>query len=568
MCSCGCRPERNGVKQLEAFELQINKIFCSDYDFRIPDYQRQYAWGTDEALQLLDDLSDSLERDVGEPYFLGSIVLVKEKGVPTAQIIDGQQRLTTLTILFAVLRDLAKDPDLAREIQAKISEPGQKLMGLEPKPRLALRHRDRAFFRKYIQEVGNIDGLSQLTDVALPTDAQKNIRDNAIALRTVLSGWPEDRRAQLASMLSARTFLVVVSTPDLESAHRIFSVMNSRGLDLSPADIFKADTIGAVPGGESEDYTEKWEDAEQELGRELFSDLFLHIRLIHTKRRSEQNLLREFPEQVLNSYLPDRAKEFVDDVVVPYARAYDQITRTAYTAAHGADRVNAWFKRLAQLNTNDWQAPALWAIRTHGDDPVWLEKFFARLERLAASMFIRRVYVTPRLLRYIDLLRQLDAGDGLHAAAFELSDEEKANTREALNGDVYLVTKTRKYVLLRLDETLANSPGVTYDHAVVTVEHVLPQNPKADSYWVFTDDQRERWTHRIANLLLLNRVKNAEAQNYEFDKKKIRYFQSSKGVATFALTSQVLQEPVWTPEVLERRQKDLLEILTRLWALQ
>ena len=218
--------------------------------------------------------------------------------------------------------------------------------------------------------------------------------------------------------------------------------------------------------------------------------------------------------------------------------------------------MNGWFKRLAQLNTNDWQAPALWALRNHGDDPQWLDLFLRKLERLAASMYIRRVYVTPRLVRYIDLLRQLDAGQGLDAHAFALGTDEKAETLDALGGAVYKVTKIRKYVLLRLDESLAKEPGVTYEHAVITVEHVLPQSPKADSLWArrFTAEQREYWTHRIANLVLLNRIKNSEAQNYDFDDKKDKYFQSSKGVVTFALTSQVLNTSTWTPEVLEGRR--------------
>ncbi|MDK8795852.1 DUF1524 domain-containing protein [Corynebacterium sp. MSK041] len=63
------------------------------------------------------------------------------------------------------------------------------------------------------------------------------------------------------------------------------------------------------------------------------------------------------------------------------------------------------------------------------------------------------------------------------------------------------------------------------------------------------------WTHRLGNLLLLNRRKNSSACNYDFDVKKERYFKSGKGVAVLALTTQVLGEPVWTPSVIERRQK-------------
>jgi hypothetical protein len=557
------------MKQLEASEVSLHKIFSSDFDFSIPNYQRPYAWGTDEAMQLLDDLSHALDQNADEPYFLGSIVLVKDHSHPHASVIDGQQRLTTLTILLAVLRDLSSDARLAGELQNMVVEPGLKLMNLEAKPRLTLRARDKEFFALHVQQPASTRKLMGLNDSELGTDAQKCIRDNVRAITAELTKWSSERRADLAMLLSARTFLVVVNTPDLDSAHRIFSVMNSRGLDLTPADIFKSKVIGDIPENAEDDYTEKWNDAEQTLGRESFADLFLHIRLIKTKRRSEQNLLREFPDQVLSEYLPQRAREFVDDVIAPYARAYEEIRTATFKADYKQEEINTWFKRLAQLDTSDWQAPALWALHRHRNDPDWIEAFLRKLERLAASMFIRRVYVTPRLTRYIDLLRQLDNGDGLDAKAFDLSADEIEDTRGRLSGDLYLVTKIRKYILLRLDEALADHSGVTYDFPIITVEHVLPQNPNKDSHWItmFPQPDRDLWTHKLGNLVLLNRSKNSEAQNYDFDKKKAKYFQSRQGVTTFALTSQVLARTSWTPSVVAERQADLLDILFKEWSL-
>ena len=557
------------MKQLEASEVPLNKIFSSDFEFHIPDYQRPYSWGTDEARQLLDDLADALEGAGEEPYFLGSIVLVKNRTGSTAEVIDGQQRLTTLTILLAVLRDLTEDDGYRIALEAKISEPGDPVMNLMPKPRLTLRSRDRTFFETRVQFPGNIAGLLALKDDALVTDAQRNIRDNARVLHEALGVWSQSQRNQLATMLMAQTFLVAVNTPDLESAHRIFSVMNSRGLDLTPPDIFKSMVVGALDPEDSAEYTDKWEDAEQSVGRDMFADLFIHIRLIHSMERAKLSLLKEFPAQVLCNYLPHRAKEFVDDVLVPYSKAFSQISTFGYTSTQGSRSINAWLKRLAQLDTNDWQAPALWALKHHNDDPQWLDGFFRRLERLAASMFIRRVYVTPRMVRHIDLLRQLQDGEGTEASAFELSGEEQRETLERLKGDLYLTTKTRRFILLRLDEVVANNPGVTYELKIVTVEHVLPQNPKDGSLWceTFTDDQRTQWTHRLANLVLLNQAKNSEAQNYDFAEKKAKYFQSAKGTPTFALTAQVLSYQEWTPAILESRQQTLVGALAKEWSL-
>ena len=557
------------MQQLEAHEVPLHKVFCSDYDFRIPDYQRPYAWEAEQAAQLLDDLVEALDRDTDEPYFLGSIVLVKQKESSDAEVIDGQQRLTTVTILLAVLRDLSDDDELRVDLEKMVAEPGNKIRKLEPKPRLALRARDAEFFRDMVQTTDSIDVLLKLKPDALKTDAQKSVQTNARALHQLLSTWTEERRLDLVGMLSERTFLVVVSTPDLNSAHRIFSVMNARGLDLSPADIFKSYIIGALDGKVSDVYAKRWEDAEEALGRDDFADLFLHLRMIFSKVRARRELLKEFPEQVLSAYLPTKAAAFVDDVVVPYADAYEQIRDQSYAAVAGAGKVNSWFRRLAQLDNNDWRPPALWALRTLADDPQWLDDFFRALERLASSMLLRRVYATPRSQRYADLLRELADGKGLDAPSFQLSDLEKTDTVKRLGGEIYLVSKVRKYVLLRLDEVLAKDPGVSYDHPLITVEHVLPQNPQADSVWTqtFTDEERLRWTHRLGNLVLLNRAKNSEAQNFDFEKKKAKYFSGSNGVATFALTSQVLSHHEWTPAILEKRQGELMAVLRTEWAL-
>lgn len=80
--------------------------------------------------------------------------------------------------------------------------------------------------------------------------------------------------------------------------------------------------------------------------------------------------------------------------------------------------MNAWFDRLAQLDNQDWRPAALWALRHHGQDPAFLDAFLRKLERLAASLYMRRVYTTPRVQRYAALLRQLDEEKaGLDAAA-------------------------------------------------------------------------------------------------------------------------------------------------------
>ena len=164
-------------KKISGAEYNLAKIFSSDFEYVIPSYQRPYAWTVDQASELFDDLFDFHKSEAEEEYFLGSIVLIKRESDPYSEVIDGQQRLTTLTILLSALASIFKGGQ--RDILRKyIQEPGNEFTGLEPKPRLTLRDRDKEFFLKYVQEL-NFDGLLKLDEKRLDNEAQINIQKNS-----------------------------------------------------------------------------------------------------------------------------------------------------------------------------------------------------------------------------------------------------------------------------------------------------------------------------------------------------------------------------------------------------
>ena len=143
--------ENTKKKSLSAQEYPVNKIFCDDYVLEIPSYQRPYSWTTEQASELVMDLQDYIKGKRGNietlnPYFLGSIVLVKgDKS--ESEVIDAQQRLTTLTILFSVLRYLVEDKDVKDEITKYLGQKGSRLLNTKDTFRILLRQRDRDFFR-------------------------------------------------------------------------------------------------------------------------------------------------------------------------------------------------------------------------------------------------------------------------------------------------------------------------------------------------------------------------------------------------------------------------------------
>jgi uncharacterized protein with ParB-like and HNH nuclease domain len=150
--------------KINGSEATVAKLFGDDYVFHIPDYQRPYAWETDEAKTLLSDLVEALESDAQEPYFLGSLVLIKQDG-PNSDVVDGQQRLTTLTLLLSVLRRHLPDKNAAA-LEKQLFQEGDVNLGVDDRPRLQLRQRDREFFHKYVQE---LQGLEVLLSGVPPT---------------------------------------------------------------------------------------------------------------------------------------------------------------------------------------------------------------------------------------------------------------------------------------------------------------------------------------------------------------------------------------------------------------
>lgn len=436
---------------IQASEKEVRKIFCDDYAFVVPHYQRPYSWGVEEAGQLLDDLLFAAFQNGEKPYFLGSIVVVKKEGDPTAEVIDGQQRLTTLTILLSVLRELL--PEGREALTRLIFEKGDDILGTQSRARLTLRSRDHDFFEDYVQHEGQISKLPQ--DAQLP-DSQGNIRDNALHFQERLSAEFGDRirYTKLAQYIAQNCYLVVVETSDHESAYRIFSVLNNRGLPLSITDILKAEVLGAIPAAnEQARYTKTWEDTEENLGRESFEQLFSHIRMITMKAKARQSVLAEVRQHVQ----PVRAPiEFIEQTLEPYAAAYFVVKNSSFEARRKAEEVNRVLCWLNEFDNGDWVPPAILAVRKWGDrDADKLLHFLSRLERLAFTMFVLRANVNARIERYARVLSALEAEDadpGTRESGLGRTRSEMKDVIDILSGNIYF-QKCVRYVLLRLTST-------------------------------------------------------------------------------------------------------------------
>jgi|SRR5579884_772032 uncharacterized protein with ParB-like and HNH nuclease domain len=563
-------------------EYPIKKIFSDDFVFTIPLYQRAYAWTTEQSEELLqdllramDDYKDSVE-DLS-PYFLGSIVLIKDDDSSMAEVIDGQQRLTTLTMLLSALRSLIKN-EYAEGLTSFLCEKGNIITGTPSRYRLRLRERDAQFFQQYIQDEGGTEALKQLQNASLP-ESQRNIRDNTLGFIRELQKLSESQLIALTQFIVNRCFLIVVavSSPDLDSVYRVFSVLNSRGLNLSYPDILKAEILSAIPLEQQDDYATKWEEAETLLGSERFEDLFFHLRAIFSKERQRKGMIEEFHYYVYprqpQALTPQK---FIDDILIRYAQALNFIIKANYPdnprRGISAKEINAMFKWLNQLDHERWIPPALYYLFQHWSRPELVLRFLTDLERLVVSFVICRVPPYKRIDRYCELLKAIYEEQDLFASnsPLQLTRKECQEVLNALNSNMYFLHHICRYVLLRLDSKL--SEGVaSYDYQTISIEHVLPQRPAPASKWMRwfpTKEIRDRYVHRLGNLVLLSQGKNMKAENFDFEEKKQKYFSTNGGISPFVLTTQVLRYHEWTPAIIEQRQSQLIEALRQIWRLK
>ena len=560
-------------KKISGAEYPLAKIFSSDFDYAIPSYQRPYAWTEVQAGDLFSDLYDFFVKEKDDTYFLGSIVLIKDEGKPNAEVIDGQQRLTTLTILLAALASYFSG-DLRSDFENYLREPGRASQGLMPKPRLTLRERDRKFFADYVQNL-KFKELIALDPAQLDNESQRNIRRNAELLLQKLDvsfKGATERLCEFGAFLVQRCFLVAVSTPSQQSAFRVFSVLNSRGLDLLPTDIIKSDIIGNIKSPDKQDdVTERWEELEVQTGRDGFAELFGHIRMIFAKEKARRTLLEEFREQVIKKY--ESPETLMSTVVEPFAEAYLIAKKCQYLSTTNAADVNALLKWLNRIENSDWLPSAIKFLATQGKNADYVLWFFRKLERLASFMHICGYDVNQRIERYASVLSELEGSHSLEAplSAVDLGPEEKSEMLQVLDGDIYLMTaRRRNHLLLRLDAFLGDG-AATYDNGLLTIEHVLPQtvDPASDWQALWPDETlRKRWVHRLANLVPLTQKRNSKAQNYDFDTKKSAYFGGKHGVSSYVLTTQVLNSASWTPAIVSQRQLDLIDVLANRWDLK
>lgn len=552
------------ISSISAEKLVVKDIFCDDYLFTIPNYQRPYSWEEEHCTQLLDDLHSFAFKGVDfndlSPYFLGSAVIIKMPNVRNAQIVDGQQRLTTLTILLSCLRLVIEEKENKDTISDLIYQKGNKLKGTSATFRLKTRVRDQEFFNKLIQdEKGLPNYFENPEELSFANDAQSQMLSNAKALLAEFAKkkYTQEDLEHLATYIIQKCVIVVVASTDEEMAFRIFNVLNDRGKDLTIADILKSEILEKISEKEQDAYTEKWEDCETKLGIDNFKDFFSHLRAIYAKKKAEKSVLAEIREYVKPS---DKPRDFIDNILIPFTNAYLNILKLDFQSTQFAEVINGQFSNLKRVAHTDWIPSAIYFLAKHPSAPAKTREFLIQLEKVTLGMEGMKTSLNERLERYAKINSKIETKSDLYASGSELM--LNARDREYIistlsSPDLY-GKRLLKPVLAKIEEQI-NDGSIAINFGILSIEHILPQTP-TDIYWTgkFTMEDKLKLTDSLGNLSLITVRKNSQARNYEFTTKINVYFKSDGRSSNLAMVNNLLNYSEWNADNIRKRTTELL----------
>jgi uncharacterized protein with ParB-like and HNH nuclease domain len=574
--------------RIEAKETRIGDLFSESFMFKIPIYQRPLSWNTDNFDQLFEDIFDAMNNNEAQ-YFLGSIILQEIEGKNQYELVDGQQRLSALTILLAVVRESTNNDDLKDKINNSwIYQKEDRFKQIPAVMRIAPWEDLQGLFRKYVYSSDGTNKFIEDFDKGLITfkDTQDPVYHLWEAISTFRSKLEQINDLDyFVTYLLNNVYMVYIKTTGLTSAFRLFSVLNARGLPLSTCDLLKSENLGAIP--EDRDrvlYARTWREIEEGLGREELENLIAYIRTIKTREKARLGMYEEYQNLFKNRELEKGAK-FID-FLKEMTDIYNEKVFEGQIGVGDAEKRNKYKIIVNMMNEvisfSDWVPPLMRFCHKFKSDEYLLD-FLLRLEQKVVIEWAIGFSSTERttsLNRIIKLIEETgNAEEVVDKLLFFKGDEEAKSTKAKIldfgkkqeicsmltdrldDAQFYSMHAGRfaRYILLRADMEmweLENFPGYP---GTITVEHILPQTPSGDSEWIkiFSEEERKKWTNKLGNLVLLSGRKNSKAQNYDFERKKNVYF---KGKSTpFRITQELDDYGQWDINSLEKRHREIMK---------
>lgn len=552
---------------MNAQDLPLTQLLDGAKQFIVPIFQRDYSWGTKHCQQLWSDILRVGSDPASRAHFLGSVVYIaaedNQAAIPRWLVIDGQQRLTTVTLLLTALRDCLRIHPVEDEALPSAEEVEDRF--------LRNRHGKGERRSKLMLRRADNEALAELLDGRAPAEAAEAVRENYSFFQERLA------EADLVQVYSGIAKLVIVDvslTRGHDDPQMIFESLNSTGLDLTQADLIRNFVLMRLDDElQTRLYDEYWRPIEVEFGNRYRSefDKFCRDFLVLKLRPSKQLRADAIYHHFRSYFHAESASRSVEDILAElrrYAGYYVRFSLGREADVHFAEPARR-LRELVEvasplmLRLYDCHARAgTLGAKEFREAVELLESYVFR--RSACGMQTRSLYQIFASIAY--KIRDAEPLQSLKVALYRNGRKRRFPTdtefRDALETrDVYAM-RTCAYLLDRLE----NDSKEKIDTSAFTIEHVLPQSENLVPAWraMLGADWKliqETWLHRLGNLTLTGY--NSEYSDRDFDEKKTM----AKGFkdSPLRLNRFISEQSRWTAVEIEARGKALAQQAVKVW---
>ncbi|WP_328335511.1 MULTISPECIES: GmrSD restriction endonuclease domain-containing protein [unclassified Streptomyces] len=583
--------DSNGTETMEVgHQMRAEESHFADLvqgraqQFQVPLYQRTYSWTDKQLAQLWGDILDQAELvdadATASTHFLGSVVLApspqNEATFPRWLVVDGQQRLTTLSLALAAIRDhiAGTQPDEAERIDEEYLINKRK-KGAD-RFRLLPTQADRPQYAAHVHGV-----QSEQSSGDRVAGAYRFFRRKLVELVETDDPAASQDLLRIEQAITSRLTLVTVTAERGDNVHRIFESLNNTGLKLSQADLLRNYLFMRLPTRDEQVYETHWLPLQSSLSNdELEQLMWLQLVLDGDDRVRRQDLYtaqqQRFERQALSGA---QAEADVEAYIKELHRRSAHFRKMIRPEEEPDPLVRGHLKRL-----HNWQAvvtyPALMLIldrRDQGDvDSAEAAQALSYVESFLVRRTICRVPTNNlnRIFQSVPAQLPQDVGvaDGLHqllSAENRLwpDDEELREKIRTAPFYQYGRPNQRRLVLQRLEESYDHPEPVDFASAQLTIEHVMPQSPGDEWMRMLDDDATQgesaedlhaRLQHTLGNLTLTG--VNSELSNHPFERK-----QGLLEGSHLEMNRRIAATERWGVKEILARAGDLTDRAIRMW---
>lgn len=557
------------MASISQLKIELDGIghILSDKRLCVPKYQRSYAWTDQNVEELLRDLSDAIRKGGGE-YFLGSIVI---QGTDAhLEIVDGQQRLATTSIILGAFRDYlleAKDTARAEQLEQKYLL-SRNLRTQAVEPRLTLNSDDNDFYRKAILSRPD-EGDRKVKPTKESHERILSATKKATAFIRSLTSTTQNASELLldwVEYIELNAKVIYVRVADDSNAFVIFETLNDRGVALSIADLLKNYLFGRS-GERVEEAQTNWNKMLGALEAVGGDDVLLAY--IRQSWSAEHGITRE--KELFSAI---KAKILSEQIAIDFsnglatnARLYAAMLNPRHEVWNQyGDTARRHIETLSNLRLEQFRPLLLAILRSFKGGEV--EKALHYLVSCSVRFLIHGGSGGGTLEKnYCESAQKVLRKEIKNTAALvaELnkvvpSDSEfhtsfaSARVSKAYLARYYLQALERQELGDEQPELVPNENA-----SEVNLEHVLPENPSL-AWGKIELEVANAFYNRLGNLALLKQKLNSDIGNKGFSAKKVELDKSQ-----FSLTKQIANNDDWTPTNIEARQNMLANLAVKAW---